>query len=183
LRKCRLVLFTVAAIAGMACLLLHSTATAQAEPPASAAVPSDTELDAMLAARDWTGLSAVLWPLRVDSAVRLQNWLHTRIINTGGALLLDLVYIRNLWLAGNARKVDDPVKDPLVNAGAMALYTYAIIIIDGSKCEDVSAPESRRMRLLTDYGEAFRFLKGRPASVKSTAVEAEITLDNMTASV
>lgn len=144
MRKFRLVLFTVAAIAGTTCLLLRSTATAQAEPPAAAAVPSDTELDAMLAARNWAGLAAVLWPLRVDTAARLQNWLHTRITQTGGALLLDLVYIRNLWLAGHAKKIDDPVKDPLVNAGAMALYTYAIIIIDGAKCEDVSAPESRR---------------------------------------
>jgi hypothetical protein len=183
LRKFWLVLSTVAAIVGMTCLPLHSTATAQVEPSAAAPAPSDAELDAMLAARNWTGLSAVLWPLRVDTAVRLQNWLHTRIISTGGALLLDLVYIRNLWLAGNAKKIDDPVKDPLVNAGAMALYTYAIIIIDGAKCEDVSAPESRRMRLLTDYGEVLRFLKGRPASVKSTAVEVAIIIEKHTASV
>lgn len=182
LRKFWSALFAVASIAGMTNLLLHFTAIAQVEPSA-AAVPSDAELDAMLAARNWTGLSAVLWALRVDTAVRLQNWLHTRIVSTGGALLLDLVYIRNLWLAGNAKKIDDPVKDPLVNAGAMALYTYAIIIIDGSKCEDVSAPESRRMHLLTDYGEALRFLKGRPASVKSTAVDAAISLEEMTAPV
>jgi hypothetical protein len=183
LRKFWLVLSAVAAIAAMTCLLLRSTATAQVEQPTAAAVPSDTELDAMLAARNWNGLSAVLWPLRVDAAVRLHDWLQTRILKTGGALLLDLVYIRNLWLAGNAKKIDDPVKDPLVNAGAMALYTYAIIIIDGSKCEDVSAPESRRMRLLTDYGEAFRFLKGRPANVKSLAVATAIALEKNTAPV
>lgn len=183
MRKFCLVLFAVAAIAAMTCLLLHSTATAQVEASAAAAVPSDAELDAMLAARNWTGLSAVLVPLRADTAVRLQNWLQTRIIKTGGALLLDLIYIRNQWLAGNAKKIDDPVMDPLVNAGTMALYTYAIIIIDGSKCEDVSAPANRRMQLLTDYGPALRFLKGRPASVKSTAVDVAIFLEKNTASV
>lgn len=39
------------------------------------------------------------------------------------------------------------------------------------------------MRLLTDYGPVLRFLKGRPAGVKSTAVDAAISLEKMTAPV
>jgi hypothetical protein len=135
----------------------------------------------MLAARNWNGLSAALQSLQADSIVRVMRWLGTQIRTNGGALLLDLVYTRDLWLAGNTQKVDDPAQDMRVTAATMALYSHAIVMVDGSKCEDETAQTERITQLIRINAPIFAFLKVQPANVQSSVMDIAIALEKRTA--
>jgi hypothetical protein len=82
-----------------------------------ASLPSDEQLDALLAARNWEGLVAAFESVRSDeSSVRALDWLDARI-NSGGGSLLGFLYSRALWDIGSAQNVNDPDKDLRFRAG------------------------------------------------------------------
>jgi hypothetical protein len=56
--------------------------------PGAASLPSDEQLDALLAARNWEGLVTAFESVRSDeSSVRALDWLDARINSGGGSLL------------------------------------------------------------------------------------------------
>lgn len=181
MRKSCLTATAVAAALGIGCPLPPAPVSAQVPAPAAVAVPPDAELDAMLAARNWNGLSAALQPLQADSIVKVMKWLGAQIRTNGGTFLLDLVYTRDLWLAGNAQPIDDPMQDMRVTAATMALYSYAIVLIDGSKCDDDTALTERATLLLRTNAPIVAFLKAQPAQVQSSAIDMAIALEKKTA--
>jgi hypothetical protein len=100
--------------------------------PGAASLPSDEQLDALLAARNWDGLVTAFEGVRSDeTSVRALDWLDARI-NSGGGSLLGFLYTRLLWDLPSPQNVNDPDKDPRVRAGLMVLYTLQLIIIDGT---------------------------------------------------
>jgi len=157
-------------------------ASAQNEPKASlATLPPDSALDAMVEARNWTALGAALSrPPDAASMVRALNWLHVRV-DGGAGLMVVLMYTRNLWIAGGALNVSDPSKDIRVTAGLMALYAYELIVIDGAKCEDRSAPSNRASQLLRFNSATFGFLKAQSVELKPKIVEIALALEKKTA--
>jgi hypothetical protein len=95
-------------------------------------LPSDSALDALLATRDWHGLATALsQPPDAASLPRALNWLQAKV-NDGAGFMIALAYTRDLWMAGNAMNVSDPLKDLRVTAGMMALYAYELVVIDGA---------------------------------------------------
>jgi len=92
-----------------------------------------------------------------------------------------LMYTRNLWIAGGALNVSDPSKDIRVTAGLMALYAYELIVIDGAKCEDRSAPSNRASQLLRFNSATFGFLKAQSVELKPKIVEIALALEKKTA--
>jgi hypothetical protein len=146
-----------------------------------APLPSDEQLDALLAARNWDGLVTAFEGVRSDeSLMRALDWLDARI-NSGGGSLLGFLYTRLLWDLGSAQNVNDPDKDPRLRAALMVLYTLQLIIIDGTKCADQSAPGHRIDQLLADYGPVIRYLKTKRAKFKAKVVDAAIALEKHTA--
>ena len=147
-----------------------------------AALPTNTELDALLDARDWTRLSPLLLgpPADVAAFRRRLDWLHVKL-DRGAGFLVAYAYMRNLWVAGNAAKVDDPADDLRVTAGMMALYAYELIVIDGAKCEDRSAPSNRLNQLLGLNPATFSFLKGRPNELKEKLATVAVAFEKRTA--
>jgi len=149
--------------------------------PRAAPLPSDEQLDALLAARNWDGLVTAFEGLKSDeSLVRALDWLDARI-NSGGGSLLGFLYSRFLWNLGSAQNVNDPDKDPRLRAGLMVLYTLQLIIIDGTKCADQSAPGHRIDQLLADYGPVIQYLKTKRAKFKAKVIDAAIALEKRTA--
>jgi hypothetical protein len=147
-----------------------------------APLPSDEQLDALLAARNWDGLVTAFEGVRSDgSLVRALDWLDARI-NSGGGSLLGFLYSRFLWDIGSVQNVNDPDKDPRFRAGLMVLYTLQLIIIDGTKCADQSAPGHRIDQLLADYGPVIAYLKTKPTKFKAKVIDAAIALEKRTAS-
>jgi hypothetical protein len=165
-----------------AVVLCSSLATAQQQPAAApaAGLASDTDLDALLASRDWNALGAALsQPVTKDYIRRKLSWLKTRMEN-GAGFLVPLFYARDLWVIGSALKVDDPAKDMRVSAGLVSLYAYELIAIDGLECEDRSAPGNRATQLFTSRAAAFTFLKQQPPDLKSKIVDIAIALERKT---
>jgi len=146
----------------------------------AASLPSDEQLDALLAARNWEGLVTAFESVRSDeSSVRALDWLDARI-NAGGGSLLGFLYSRALWDIGSAQNVNDPDKDLRFRAGLMVLYTLQLIIIDGTKCADQSAPGHRLDQLMAGYGPVLQYLKTKNAKFKAKVIDA-IALEKRTA--
>lgn len=159
-----------------------AVATAQ-QPPAnvSASLPSDVELDALLSARNWNGLAAALSrPGPTSEFARKLNWLKTRM-DSGGGFFLALQFAREFWDSSSGLKIDDPAKDPRVTAGLYLLYAFELIILDGAKCEDRSAPDNRISQLLRGQAATLAFLKEQKPDLKAKIVELAIGLERNTA--
>jgi hypothetical protein len=144
------------------------------------APPTNAELDALLEARDWGRLSSALLSPPSDAVKRYLDWLQVKLAG-GAGFLVAYSYMRYLWIAGNASKVDDPGRDLRVTAGMIALYAYELIVIDGAKCEDKSAPDNRMSQLLSLNPATLSFLKSRPAELKEKVVALALALEKRTA--
>jgi hypothetical protein len=157
-------------------------AMAQAQAATTASpLPPDVELDSLLSARNWSQLGSVLLrPYPATEFARKLSWLKTRTDN-GGGFFLPLLYARDLWIVGDSAKIADLAKDPRVTAGLMSLYAFELIIIDGAKCEDRTAPDNRVSQLLTQRAAALNFLKQQPADLKAKIIDIAIALERKTA--
>ncbi len=148
----------------------------------SATPPANAELEVLLQARDWNRLSSALKEQPRDAAAfanRL-DWLHVKI-DEGAGFLVAFSYMRDLWLAGNALKVEDPKTDMRMTAGMIALYAYELVVIDGAKCEDQSAPNNRASQLLSLNPATFSFIRSRPAALKEWLIAIALALEKRTA--
>jgi hypothetical protein len=173
-----LFILTLCALAGVVRI---EPSAAQVQPwPATAVLPSDTELDALLAAKKWNEIGAASSLGKSSEAVtRMMNWLHTRI-DAGGGFFLSFLYARNLWNLGSFFKVDDPDKDVRITAALITLYAYEIIVIDGAKCADTSAPSRRADQLFMYGGRALNYLKTKPEELKAKVIDAAIGYEKRT---
>jgi hypothetical protein len=166
---------------GLAGLILLSPVAAPAQQPAPApALPSDAELDALAAARNWNALGLALSQPTNPELARAMNWLGTRL-DAGGGLMLGIVYARDLWGVGLSQQVDDPAKDMRLTAGVITLYTYQLIVIDGAKCADRTAPGHRIEQLFSGRGATLAFLKKQPPEIKARIVDGALALEKKTA--
>ena len=124
-------LYPASAMVFAVCSLLTWTAPTtlaatqnQAPAAASADLPSDQALDALLLAKKWNELAAALSRAKSPaSVVRMMDWLQSRLA-AGGGSLLGFIYAKDLWDLGEAQKVEDPNKDLRITAGLITLYTY-----------------------------------------------------------
>ena len=162
--------------------LLSPAAVAQRLPAeTSHALPSYADLDALLAARSWNRLGdALSQPGTIEDAWKRLNWLKTRVEN-GAGFFVSILYARDLWAIGNLQKVDNPALDLRESAAVISLYTYELILIDGSKCEDRTAPENRGMQLFKSQAATFAFLKQLSPELKSKLVDLAIAMEQKTA--
>ena len=102
-------------------------------------------------------------------------------MENGGGFFLALHFARNFWDTASPLNIEDPAKDPRITAGLYALYAFALIVIDGARCEDRSAPDNRISQLLTDQAANLAFLKQRKPDLKAIIVNNAIALERKTA--
>jgi hypothetical protein len=165
----------------LAFAMLLCAAAAQTQPPAPvASLPSDAELDALVAARNWNALGTALSQPSNPEFARKLSWLSSRL-EAGGGLMLGILYARDLWGAGQALHVDDPAKDMRLSAGLISLYTYELIVIDGAKCEDRTAPAHRVDQLFMSRAATLAFLKKQSPELKAKIVDRALALEAGTA--
>lgn len=177
----RIWLVGLALVAGCAYVASSAALDRAAAEAASASLPSDERLDALLAAHDWTGLADALSHAKTnDEAARRLDWLSAKLVAGGGALL-GFLYSRDLWSAGQQIKSDDPMGDLRVTAGLFTLYTFMLIAIDGAKCEDQSAPSRRVDHLLEANQPILQFLKAQRAKIKAKVIDLALTIERKTA--
>jgi TonB family protein len=172
----------------LACLVLFSTiclitaSVAQDQTPARASsLPSDGELDALVEARDWGGLSTALSQATDGEPFRRKlQWLRSRI-PAGGPSLLGFTAVRDTWKVGIQAKEPEPENDFRITAGLLTLYTYELILIDGAKCEDQSAPAHRVEELLQSGGPALAFLRSQSNEFVAHVIDNAIAMEAKTA--
>ena len=157
-------------------------ASAQSPSPAGPdPLASNAELDALLAAHNWGELGAALAkPVPQRSMNRKLNWLRARI-EAGGSFFLGFDYSGELFTIGSQLNVPDPNEDLRVTAGMIVLYTYSVIIIDGTRCKDKTAPSARVTQLFSKRAATLNYLRALPAEEKNAVVAVAAALEGKTA--
>jgi hypothetical protein len=174
-------LFSIAVLLTTPALLpVEPAAAAEQQHSAASALPSNERLDALMAAKKWNELSEVLAPAEGEDFTRKLDWLKTKV-DAGGGLPLVLAYTQSLWDAGRSNPNADPDKDLRVTAALMLLYSYALIAVDGVKCEDQSAPGHRLDQVLEMDAPILKFLKARPQKLKDKLIGGVIGYEKFTA--
>jgi hypothetical protein len=150
------------------------------QPPAASALPSNEQLDALVAARNWNELADVLAQAEGEDFARKIDWLKAKV-DAGGGLPLVLAYAQSLWDVGRSNPTADPDKDLRVTAALMVLYAYTLITVDGAKCEDESAPGHRLDQVLEMDAPILKFLKAKPQKLKDKLIAGVINYERFTA--
>jgi hypothetical protein len=132
-----------------------------------------TTLDALLAKNDYNG---VIKALGQTPAQLRADWLSSRLLR-GESVFLAFPYINALWLSGEAQKVADPKTDQRVSAGLILFYAYQVIVVDGARCEDQSAPANRRTQLLTGFRPVFKYLATQSADIQKTVLNTSTKME------
>jgi hypothetical protein len=141
--------------------------------------PGEGDLDSLLAAKDWNKLSTALSRPDRDEKKSL-DWMKAKLLS-GGWYLVSVLYARDLWSISTQARVDDPEKDLRLTAGMVALYSAAVILVDGSKCDDQTAPAHRMDQLLQARAATLTFMKQQPPATKQKAIELAVALEAKTA--
>jgi hypothetical protein len=155
-------LFSIALLLARLVITTVAPAAAQAQQqPAAGGLPSNERLDALVAAKKWNELADAL--AEVTDAEQFTRKLD--------------------WLKGEGRSnpSTDPDKDLRVTAAFMLLYTYALIAVDGVKCEDQSAPGHRLDQVLEMDVPVLKFLKARARKLKDKLIAGAINYEKFTA--
>jgi hypothetical protein len=175
-------LFSIAVLLATPAIVQIEPAVAQErQRPAAGALPSDEQLDALLAARKWDELADALAEARGGDAFgRSISWLKAKI-EAGAGFLPVIYYARGLWDAGQSNPVADPDKDPRVTAGFMILYAYALILVDGLKCDDSSAPGHRLDQVLEIDRPILKFIWAKPRKLKDRIIDGVVAYEKATA--
>jgi hypothetical protein len=155
-------------VSGLLCLVFCPTtllaqvpspaAPPVAAAPAKPALPANAaELDALLSQRNYVKLNQIFNTDKFDEATLNMNWQQARL--PVGGTFVALAFIVSLDRIGTAAG-DVRGAEVKKTAIMLLLYTYQLILIDGQRCKDVSAPGHRNDQLLTGFPN---FKKSIPA--------------------
>ena len=173
-------LFSIALLLATPVIATVAPAVAQTQQQPGG-LPSNEQLDALVAAKKWNELAEALAEVtNAEQFARKLDWLKAKV-DAGGGLPLVLAYTQSLWDAGqsnpSANPSADPDKDLRATAAFMLLYTYALIAVDGVKCEDQSAAGHRLDQVLEMDVPILKFLKARPRKLKDKLIAGAINYE------
>ena len=180
-----------AVVGGSLCLFFPGALLAQAPsaapPPAtasSAKVPplpaNAAELFALLSQRHYTELSQLFRNTNKFEEIMLNmNWQNSMML-LGASAFINFSYIANLdrisTALGEVRGVE-----PRKTAAMTWLYTYELILIDGVKCKDGSAPGHRKDQLLTTFPTVVKSIRTFSDEEIDTIVKTALKMESFTA--
>lgn len=135
------------------------------------------ELNALMEAGDWPGLRAAVRNFNDPKSVgEGLDWLKVRT-DTGAPFIIPMIYSETLWMLGSAAK-DEGLKG---SAAFMALYTIAVIRMDGMACSDRTAPGHRMDQVAFSLGGPLRYFAGAKPEVKARSLKTIVALEAFTA--
>jgi len=156
-------------------MIFPSVLLAQAPSPATVSpgkepLPSNVaELETLLSQRNYTQLGQLFKNTnKFDEIMLNMNWQKSMVLS-GASTFMNFAYIADLdrisTALGEARGLETRKMAVMI-----WLYAYERIFIDGVKCKDVSAPEHRKVQLLTGF----------PNVVKSISTFSDDDVDSIT---
>jgi hypothetical protein len=159
---------------------------AQAPPPPTAVAPAQlplpanaAELDALLAQKNYTALGDVFKTNNPSEIVLNMNWQKTKMM-AGAGTFVNFAYVKDLDRLSTA--LGDVHGAGLKKTAAMMLlYTYELILIDGIKCKDVSAPTHRKDQILLNFPNVAKSMRTFSDTDADTIVQIALKLEGFTA--
>ena len=185
-----------AAILSLAAAPITAVADGAATPVASgspveqagAPMPANVaQLDAALTAKDYATLNRVHGDIRTFNDILLfMNWEQVRVFNGEGGVYLSLLYMGDLWTLASAMEKAGPSRasqaaDMKQTSVFMGLYSYELIVLDGSKCTDSTAVGHRMDQLIADHPDTWAYIPQIPEEMRAKMVWAALTLETHTA--
>jgi hypothetical protein len=159
---------------------LRERLTRSMDPP-GAAMPSDLgDLDKALADQDYPKLTARLRAAHTSADVlQDMNWERAKVVR-GASFIISYDYMYDLWRMGSA--LPEPNASGLkVSSVVYLLYNIAIIMTDGPKCSDPSAPGHRLDQLIIQNRPIIQYMKTMSEADRTMAGTLAIALEAATA--
>ncbi len=156
--------------------------TAVMNPP-GASMPRDQEaLNLLLQKEDYHALGRKLALVNDGNQVGLDmNWERSKHAD-GAGLAVALLYVTDLWRLGSA--IPGATGDSLKQtAAAFGLYAYELIAIDGTRCEDSSAPSHHLDQLVFSRHTLWVYALSLPESDRAKLWNLALTIEQGTQSV
>jgi len=144
-----------------------------------------TDLDAALAKSDYDTLNRARAAITDGNALLLfMNWEQVRSFNGEGGFYLSTRYMSDLWDVGSAMAAQgrqgQAGSDLRVTAVFMGLYSYELLVLDGTKCADSSAPGHRMDQLATS--PVWSFANSIDNAEREKMLDYVVKLEALTAS-
>ncbi len=137
------------------------------------------DLDRLADSGDWTKVVARLRSVSALPDVALDlNWEKRRVLSGGGFITV-YAYMYDLWRMGSAlpATTGDGLKQ---TAGAMFVYAYDLIVLDGTKCSDVSAPGHRSDQLFLQNADVLKYMTAQPRATRLTMASVSLGFERAT---
>lgn len=143
--------------------------------------PNAAELDALLAQKDYLKLGTILKSAKTaDEVLQYMNWQQRKLLS-GASAFINFAYIFDLDRVGHSL-TDHRALELKKTSAVIWLYAFTLILVDGVKCKDVSAPENRKNQLLTVFPRVVQFMRAIPATELEGLVNIAIKMEVNTAS-
>lgn len=153
-------------------------ATAQTIPPASQKVVD--RFDDLLDHKQYAALGDALEREHDAGRGRLARGWQDRRLRDGGSAYLGFVYSRELMRSATRSAPRDRAR-LREQASLVAIYTMAVLTIDGPRCADASAPSARSEQLFELAAEAFSWAAALPEGRRDRIVDEALALEQTTA--
>lgn len=111
---------------------------------------------------------------------RLSRGWQDRRMRDGGSAYLGFVYSRDLMRSA-ARSAQRERARLREHAALVAIYTMALLTIDGPRCADASAPSMRSEQLFDLAAEAFSWAAAMPQQRRDRIIDQALALEQETA--
>lgn len=144
----------------------------------------ETQAQRFLDAKDYVNLKGTLdtWT-SADRAQRSLDWSKAKMME-GNTILVAYIYAGNLWRLGNSSPPSSPYAELKSTAAMVTLYAFAVIMVDGQKCKDASAPGHNIEVNLRNWGKTtWAYLASLPASEREKIISIALELERKTAPV
>ncbi|GHE65377.1 hypothetical protein GCM10019059_26400 [Camelimonas fluminis] len=159
-------------------------ATAQTVPRVATPSPVNQKLvdrfDDLLDHKQYAALGDALEREHDAGRGRLARSWQDRRLRDGGSAYLGFVYSRELMRSA-ARSAPRDRTRLREQASLVAIYTMAVLTIDGPRCADASAPSARSEQLFDLAAEAFSWAAAMPEGRRDRMIDEALALEQATA--
>ena len=167
----------LAVAAALACGAVAHPAAAQPAPPLP---PNVAQLETMLAQKHYLELGRILTQTKAANDIVLNmNWERTKMV-AGATAFINFNYAYDLWRIA-AVLPPEQANSMRETAVMVLLYAYELIVMDGVKCADVSAPGHRQDQIFASFAYIWKHVATLSEQQRAQLVDIAQRLEASTA--
>ena len=104
------------------------------------------------------------------------DWGRARTLD-GASVIVPLLYANSLWRVGSSAPARSEIASLRETASLITLYATSVVVVDGQKCADGSAPGHRLDRIAIEYRDVLQFFAGLPADRQELLIQTAIGME------